>query len=728
MKKPLFLILMLCGMMTQLYAQPSAEKITLEDIWKDYKFYPKSVHGIRWMKDGQFYSSLTENNIVKYDVTNGEAVSTILSGNTLQPVIKIEDYSFSADEQKILLMTQKQSIYRRSFKADYYVYDLANKSLKKLSENGKQSYATFSPDGTKVAFARNNNLFVVDLASMSETQVTTDGQFNHIINGSADWVYEEEFSMAKAFFWSPDSKKIAFYTFNEAHVKEYNMQMWNGADPYPLDYRFKYPKAGEDNSEIKISIYDVAGAKVQPVNIGQNRDIYIPRVQWTQDSNLLSVIRLNRLQNKLEILHANATTGESNVVLTEESQTYVDIDYCDDLTYLENGKEFIYTSEKDGFKHIYLYKMDGSLVRQITKGNWEVTELVGIDESSKKPVLYYISTEVSPLDKDFYSVRVDGKNKTKLSHEKGTTGVNMSNDFKYYIENFSSSAHVPTVALYQTNGNKLIKKLQENGEYAEKVNNYGFVEKEHFTFKTNQDVELFGYMLKPADFDENKQYPVLMFQYSGPGSNQVANSWGGGNYAWHQMLTQEGYIVVVVDGRGTGNRGRKFKHQTYAQLGKLESIDQIETAKYLKTLNYVDGGRIGIWGWSFGGYMSSLCMFTGGDAFKMAIAVAPVTTWRFYDSIYTERYLKRPQDNPAGYDDNSPISHVEGLNGKFLLIHGTGDDNVHVQNAIELQDALIKAGKQFDVFYYPNRNHGIYGGNTRLHLFTMMTDYIKANL
>lgn len=727
MRKSFLLLGLLCVLSLQAFAQESTQQITVESIWKEYKFYPKSVRGIRWMNDGQYYSSLKENNVEKYDVTNGEKVSTIINGSELSPSIEIGGYVFSADEKQVLLMTGREAIYRRSYVAEYYILNLENKSLKRLSPEGKCSYATFSPDGSKVAYVRGNNLYVTDLQSMNEEQVTKDGKFNHIINGSTDWVYEEELSFTKAFYWSPDSKKLAYLTFDESEVKEYNMQMWLARE-YPHDYRFKYPKAGEANSKVSLSVFDLGSKAIVPVDLGKETDIYIPRVQWTKTNDLLSVIRLNRLQNHLEIIHVDALTGKGNVVLSEKNDTYVDIDYCDDLTYLKDNKHFIYTSEKDGYKHIYLYQLDGKLVRQITQGNWEVTELVGIDESKKKPVLYYISTESSPLDKDLYAVDYRGKGKVKLSQKKGTTRVNMSKDFKYYIAYHSSSEDVPTVSLYTTKKNQLTKVLEENKAFEKVVAEYGFVPKEHFSFKTGEGVELNGYMLKPKNFDTSKQYPVLMFQYSGPGSNMVANSWGGSNFAWHQMLTQHGYIVTVVDGRGTGNRGREFKHLTYGKLGKLETADQIETAKYLKSLSYVAKDRIGIWGWSFGGYTSSLAMFTGEDVFKMAIAVAPVTTWRFYDSIYTERYLMRPQDNAKGYDENSPINHVSKLNGKYLLVHGTGDDNVHLQNAIELQNALIKAGKQFDVFYYPNRNHGIYGGNTRQHLFTLLTNYVKDNL
>ncbi|MBB3701193.1 DPP IV N-terminal domain-containing protein [Flammeovirga yaeyamensis] len=723
MKKTTLLIGFLMSLFC-LSAFAQTKNITLENIWSEYKFYPRSVSSVRWMNDGGFYSSLEKNQIVKNNVATGEAVETILNGNDLN--IAIAGYSFSADESQMLLMTDREAIYRRSFKAEYYIYDFSSKKLSKLSDNGKQSYATLSPDGKKVAFVRENNLFVVELADMKETQLTKDGKFNHIINGSADWVYEEEFSMAKAFTWSPDSKKIAYQTFDETEVPEYNMQYWGQL--YPQDYRFKYPKAGEKNSIVSVSVVDLTSGKHQKMDIGKETDIYIPRIQWTQDSGILSMIRMNRLQNKLEILHASALTGSSEVVLSEESKTYVDLDYNDDLTYLKDGKHFIYTSEQSGYKHIYLYDINGKLVRQITNGEWEVTSLVGINENVKKPVIYYISNEENDLDRDFYSIDLYGKKKVKLSTKAGQTRVNMSHDFSYYIAVHSSANEVSTTSLFKTKKNELVKVLVDNAQFKGTIEEYGFVNKELFTFKTEDDVELYGYMLKPADFDADKKYPVLMFQYSGPGSNQVANSWGGSNYAWHQMLTQKGYIVAVVDPRGTGSRGRDFKHVTYKQLGKYEAIDQIATAKWLGEQNYVDASRIGIWGWSFGGYMSSLCLFTGADHFKMAIAVAPVTNWRYYDTIYTERFQALPQNNASGYDDNSPIHHVDKLKGKFFLIHGTGDDNVHVQNSFDLSTALIKANKQFREFYYPNKNHGIYGGNTRLHLYTQMTEFVENNL
>lgn len=718
-------LLLLC-LLAVFSAYGQGKKIELADIYGKGTFRAKSVSGVRWMNDGRYYSSRQGGNVVKIDVATGEVAETIVSSSDLNPSINWVAYEFSNDEKQMLFMTDFESIYRRSFKANYYVYDLASKELKPLSEGGKQSYATFSPDGTRIAFVRDNNLFYVDLSTMKEMQITNDGKFNHIINGSTDWVYEEEFGFAKAFYWSPDGNKLAFYTFDESGVKEYNMQMWNDKAVYPVDYRFKYPKAGEDNSIISISVYDLNSKKVTPMDIGSEKDIYIPRINWTTDSDLLSIRWMNRLQQELKIIHANVKTGKGKTVLTEKSDTYVDINYCDNLTYLEDGKHFVRTSEKDGYKHIYLHKMNGKLVRQVTKGNWEVTEYVGLDQEEER--FYYISTEESPLERQFYSINMKGEDKKRLSSMKGTNSVNMSPDFSLYL-NYHSSIESPTVVtLFEVKGNKSVKVMEDNAELKETLKGYSMNMPEFFKVLTEDNIELDGWMIKPADFDESKKYPVLMFVYGGPGSQLVTNSWGGRNFYFHQMLAQEGYIVACVDNRGTDGRGAKFKKATYANLGKYEVQDQVTVAKHLGSMNYVDADRIGIWGWSYGGYMSSLCMTLGADVFKAGIAVAPVSNWRFYDTVYTERFLQRPQDNASGYDDYSPVYHADKLKGKFMLVHGTGDDNVHFQNAIALQNALIDANKQFESFYYPNRNHGIYGGTTRLHLYKMMFDFWKRNL
>jgi dipeptidyl-peptidase-4 len=699
--------------------------VSLEDVFKNNTFSQKSVYGINWMKDGQYYSSLNRGLsgpiVVKINVATGEEAGVLIDGGKLG--INFSSYSFNPDETKALIASDVESIYRRSSKAVFHVVDLKTGTAQKLMDGEKIMYATLSPDNDKVAFVKDNNLFVVELATNQVTQITTDGKWNHIINGAADWVYEEEFSMSKAFDWSRDGKKIAFIRFDETDVPEFNMQTWGKL--YPEDYRFKYPKAGEKNSEVSIHVYDLSTKQTVKVDTGEEKDIYLPRIYWTNDNNTLAFIRLNRLQNQLDLFYANAQTGASRLILQEKSKTYVDLDYNDDLRFLEGNKGFIRTSEQDGFKHIYHHDNEGKLIRQITSGNWEVTNLVGVDEKNRK--IYFISTEASPLERNLYVINLDGKNKKILTPEKGMTSVNMSKDFKYFIANHTSANSPLRVTLNEASG-KLVKVLEENSELRSRLAGYRISPKEFFTFKTVDGTSLNAYMIKPPHFEEDKKYPVLMYVYGGPGSQNVTNSWGGTRDLWHHHLAAEGYIVVCVDNRGTGARGRDFKHITYANLGKYETEDQIAGAKYLGTLPYVDASRIGIWGWSYGGYMSSLALMIGNDVFKSAIAVAPVTTWRYYDTIYTERYLQTPQLNAAGYDDYSPITHVNQLKGNYLLIHGTGDDNVHFQNAVDLVDALIKADKQFETMYYPNRNHGIYGGNTTWHLYSLMTDWIKRKL
>lgn len=701
------------------------QQISVDDFTTKSTFSSKSVTGINWMKDGKFYSTLADNKIVKYNVTTGEAVQTLVDGDRLNPALHINTYTISSDEKKILLTTAIESIYRRSYRAEYYVYDIASGETKKLSSQGKQSYATFSPDGTKVAFVRENNLFYVTLANMQEVQVTDDGKFNHIINGTTDWVYEEEFGFVKGFFWSPDSRRLAYYRFDESAVREYTMQVW-GDKLYPENYKFKYPKAGEANAKVEIWFYDLQSTQKVKADLGKESDIYIPRVIWTNDPAVLSIRKMNRLQNKLEFIHTEAATGKSTVILAEESDTYIDIHVVEDLFYLKDGKHFIKPSESSGHNHLYLYTVNGTLVRQITKGNYDVVAFLGLNEKAK--TLYYTSTEVSPMERHFYSVSMNGDKKKKLSEGEGMHHINMSSDFQFYIDHYHNAVQPKQATLFRTKSNKPVKVLEKNESLASRVGEFALVEKEFFSFKSAGADMLNGYFLKPKDFVAGKKYPVLVYQYSGPGSQNVSNSWAGSHYFFHQMLTQKGYIIAVVDTRGTGGRGAEFKKVTYKQLGKLELEDLLAAARYLASLPYVDGERLGIWGWSYGGYMSSLAMTKGAGAFKLGIAVAPVTNWRFYDTIYTERYLQTPQLNPAGYDDNSPSTHAANFQGEFLLIHGTGDDNVHFQNSVVLEDALVNAGKQFRSFYYPDKHHGIQGAKTRHHLYTMMVNFVVENL
>ncbi|MDQ4138934.1 MAG: S9 family peptidase [Bacteroidota bacterium] len=730
--KNLFFILLVGWYALEATAQQK-QKITLEDIWQKNSFAAKTVSGVDWAQDGRYYTSMVANDqtnatdIIRYNVTTGQPVATVVAGQDLKVVgsakpIDFEEYTFSADEQKILFATETEPIYRHSSRSQYYVYDVKTKTLQPLSTQGKQMFATFSPDGSRVAFVRDNNLFYVDLASTQEKQITTNGERNKIINGGTDWVYEEEFSFAKAFFWSPDGGKIAFYTFDESQVKQYTLQMWGPL--YPQDYTYKYPKAGEANSVVTISVVDLNTGKTTRQDIGTETDIYIPRIGWTETKDLLWIQRMNRLQNILEILHANVNTGKTNVALRLTDKAYIEI--TDDLKYLKNGKQFIISSDKDGYNHLYLFDLQGKQQQQLTKGNWDVTDFVGIDE--KQGLVYYVAAEVSPMEKQLYSVNLKGGNKKRLTEAKGTHRISMSPDFTYYLDYHSSANTPPVVSLHTAPNGKLVKNLEENTQLNATLKQFDLSPLQFISFNTSENVKLNAYMIKPSNFDQSKKYPVLMFVYGGPGSQQVLDNWNSRDYFWFQMLAQQGYIVACVDNRGTGGRGAAFRKITYANLGHYETIDQIEGAKYFGSLPYVDKSRIGIWGWSFGGYMTSLALTKGGDYFKTGIAVAPVTNWRYYDNIYTERYLKRPQENAAGYDENSPVTHAAKLKGKYLLIHGTGDDNVHFQNAVAMEDALIKANKQFQSFYYPNRNHGISGGNTRLHLYTMMTDFLLKNL
>lgn len=706
------------------------ELITVNDLWASGKFWQKSVYGVRWMNDGKYYTSNDQGQINKYDITSGEKIETILSALAINPdtskPFMFSDYSFNKDESKVLLTVEEERIFRHSSKANYYIYDFQSKTLKQLSKDGKQMYATFSPDSKKIAFVRDNNLFYKNLINDIEIQITYDGKWGSIINGSADWVYEEEFSFAKAFFWSPDSKSIAYYRFDETNVKEYNMQEWKSG-LYPTDYKFKYPKAGEKNSEIKIINYSLDSTKSTVLLDETGKDNYIPRVRWTQDPSIISIRRLNRLQNNLELLHININSKLVQTIISEQNETYIDV--TDDLRYLKNGNEFIWSSEKNGFKHLYLYDIKGTLINQITSGNWEVDQFYGYDEKSN--LLFYSSTENSPLDRKPYSILKDGSNKKILSNANGTISINLSTDYSYFLEYASTINSPTTVSLKQTLDQKTIRVLEAN-EALNKFNKENDMTSEFFEFTTSEGVKLNGWMIKPPELNKakknKKEYPVLMFVYGGPGHQTVKNTWQSINYYWFQMLARQGYVIVSIDNRGTGGRGEKFKKCTYGKLGELETIDQIEGAKYLGNLPYIDKNRIGIWGWSYGGYMSSLCITKGAEYFKTAIAVAPVTNWKFYDTIYTERYLKTPQENEDGYENNSPVNFAHLLKGNYLLIHGTGDDNVHLQNSIAMQNALIKANKQFTYFTYPDRNHGIYGGTTRLHLYDMMTEYILKNL
>tara|TARA_B100000131_G_C18117563_1_gene611799 strand:- start:230 stop:2386 length:2157 start_codon:yes stop_codon:yes gene_type:complete len=697
------------------------KKITLENIWKDYEFYPKYINGFNSMNDGNYFSRIenidTNQEISKYEFKTGKKISALFNSRDFD-IKKISKYTFSQDEKKLLLATETESIYRYSKKSIYYVYNIHTDKLKMLHKD-KLMHATFSPDGEKVAYVRANNLYIYDINKQTEVQITKDGNRNNIINGASDWVYEEEFGLVRAFEWSPDNRKIAYYKFDETHVKEFSMDVFN-QNLYPSQEVFKYPKAGEANSTVGIYTYDLGDNKSSYIYTEKDYEYY-PRIKWSNNPDLLIIYGMNRHQNTLDFIVAN-TKEKTNYVLFSETDNYY-IDIHDNLTFIENDY-FIWTSEKSGFNHIYLKGLDGS-EEQLTDGNWEVIEFYGVD--SDKMRLFYSSTKDGSINRSIYLLDIASKTSLKLNELDGMNSASFSSDMKYYMNSYETANTPPRFSLHKANGIE-IKVVEDNSDFSTKLEKYIISKKEFFSITTSEDVELNTWMIKPPDFDKNKKYPLFMVVYGGPGSQQVINSWGWNNFFWHQHLAQKGYVVACVDNRGTGGKGAEFKKMTYQQLGKFETIDQIEAAKYFSNLEYIDKNRIGIQGWSYGGYMSSLAITKGSEYFDLAIAVAPVTNWRYYDNIYTERYMRTPQENASGYDDNSPINHVDKLKGEYLLIHGAADDNVHVQNSYEMISALVKANKQFDLFIYPDKNHGIYGGNTRYHLYKKMTDFILDNL
>ena len=696
------------------------KKITLEDIW-GATFSTNRMNALNSM-NGDYYSLLNidENGystVDKYSYTSLEKVATIVDGKTLQNIQNFKSYSFNNDETQLILGKDIQKVYRRSTKGTYYAFSVGSKKVRFIGENIQEP--TFSPDSKKVAYAKNNNLFMLDLTTNLTTQVTKDGKYNHIINGTTDWVYEEEFGFVRAFEWSNDSKFIAFLRFNESKVREFSMGV-TGDGLYPSQHVFKYPKAGEDNAKVSLHMYSLTTKNTKKINLGVYE--YIPRIKWSTKEGVLIATTLNRHQNDLKLHKVNAVRSSAMLLFNEKDAAYVSVK--DDLTFLDDNS-FIWTSEKDGFNHIYHYSFNGKLINQITKGNWEVTKYYGFNKEKK--TIYYQSVENGSINRGVYSIGLDGTNKKLLSNNIGTNTAAFSRNLNYFINTHSSSETPPIFSLYSAEG-EMIKVIKDNAPLQEKLTDYKMSQKEFSTIKINGN-DLNMWMIKPADFDAQKEYPLLMFQYSGPGSQQVANRWNGTNDYWHQMLAQQGMIIVCVDGRGTGLKGRDFKKVTQKELGKFEVEDQIAAAKKLAERSYIDKNNIGIWGWSYGGFMSTNCLLKGNDIFTTAIAVAPVTSWRFYDTVYTERYMQTPQENASGYDDNSPINYADKLEGNYLLVHGTGDDNVHAQNSMRMINALVAANKPFDIAMYPDRAHGIRKGkNTRLHLYKKMTAFIQTNL
>lgn len=724
-----YLVLTALSMLTvfNAYTQEAKKQITLEDIWKKGTFKIQSVPGFNAMQDGERYTQIDQEkdksqSINIYDLASGRKIKSLFNskrqlykGKTLY----INSYLFSQDERKMLLLCEAENIYRRSVLYRTYIYDIATQTIESLYEE-KVLHPAFSPKGRNVAYVYDNNLYVYDMNTKRSKTITRDGERNKIINGNCDWVYEEEFEFTQAYQWSGEGNYIAFYRFDESRVPEYTMTVYDKL--YPTPYKYKYPKAGEQNSLISIRIYNMESGQTQEVQTGSESNIYIPRIKWTQDDKKLCVYRLNRMQNKLDLLLADAADGKSQIIYSEENKAYIEIN--DNLEFSEDNESFIFNSEKNGFNHLYRWNWRKKELNALSKGEYDIETIVGIDQ--RKQLIYYTAAETSPLERQLYVVGFDGAHKKCLSPESGTHQITPCTGYGYFLDKHSRLNSVPHYYLRNRDG-KIVRELENNAALEKLLQSYDLGKLSMIRVKGQNDM-LNGWMITPPHFDSSKKYPVLMYQYSGPGSQMVADKFPIGDYFWHQMLTQKGYIIVCVDGTGTGFRGEVFKKKTYLQLGKYESEDQIAVAKEIGNWPFVDNKRIGIWGWSFGGFMSSTCLFKGGDVFKAGISVAPVTNWRYYDNIYTERYMRTPAENAKGYDNNAPEKMAGGLKAKFLLVHGTADDNVHFQNAVMLTEELVQQNKQFENVYYPNKHHGISGGNTRLHLYTKMTDFLLNNL
>ncbi len=684
------------------------KKITLDDLYKNRTFQSEPVRGFTSAQEAALFDAQD----VKDET--GKMIST-------------NDYQLSADKKYIIFFNGRQPIYRHSTQSTAYIYDVATKRTVQLQKE-KVMHPTFSPDGTKVAYVYNNNLYLYDIAKDTTTAITTDGKWNHIINGNADWVYEEEFSFTRAFQWSPAGNYIAYYKFNETDVKEFNMTIYD--DSYNKDYRFKYPKAGEANSIVSIHIYNINTGNEVTAEYEQG-DIYIPRIKWTQSDNQLAVYWLNRHQNHLKVLLTDAGTGKAIPIYNETNKYYVDIH--DNWWFLKDGKHFIFTSEMNGYDQVFLYSLDGKIKLQLSKMPFDIANINGVDEKNK--LIYYTLAYPTPLDRNLFVTDFDGKRTKQLTSGTGWHRISMNNDFTAFNDHYSNINTPETVTLYDMKNNKgnisitKNKVVTENETLKKLMADYALGRAEFLKIANSKGDSLNSWMLKPPHFDASKKYPVLFFNYGGPGSQYVRNAFGAVSF-YHQMLAQKGFIVVSVDNTGTGFRGEEFKKKTYLRLGQLEIEDQIDAAKYISSLPYVDKTKIGHYGWSYGGFMSSLAITKGADVFTAAVAGAPVTSWRYYDNIYTERFMRTPQENAKGYDETAPVNFVDQIRGKFLIIHGTADDNVHFQNSVQMVSALIKANVDFESVYYPNKNHGIrsLNDNAVIHLWSKITNWLLENL
>jgi len=699
--------------------------LTLTEIWNG-QLSTERPKSIRSMSDGSHFTLLerskASNNVEIniYEYQSGQRVETIFRSSDFPELERVFDYQLSPDEQNILIKTQRTQQYRRSYFAQHFIYDRGDQSLTQLEGPDVQE-VSFSPDGRFLGYVKNNNLFYWDIAEHKSIQVTYDGRKNHVINGLADWVYEEEFAFVQAYQWNKNGNFLAFLRFDESQVPEFSMDVY-GQALYPKQSVFKYPKAGEQNAKVSLHVHELTTGHTIDLDLSQWPYEYIPRIKWTNHPDKLAVQLLNRQQNDLEFLQVDVVQNQIQVLLRETDAAYVSIH--DDLTFL-NDNSFIWPSEQDGWRHLYHYNAQGELIRQLTQGNYDITRFYGFNPALGR--LYFQSSKRGSIYRDIYSMNISGTNMVRLSSDKGTNSADFSRDFSYLIEHHSSVKTPDRYTLNSGLNGVTLRVLEDNAHLDQLVNQYSLNPKTFDSLYINGHW-LNTYTIQPKTLDATKKYPVLMFQYSGPGSQQVADRWHNFNDYWHQYLVNQGMIVICVDGRGTGLKGRDFKKMTQGKLGLYEVQDQIAAAEAIGQWSQVDSDKIGIWGWSYGGFMSANCLFQGKGVFSMAISVAPVTSWRFYDTIYTERFMGLPKDNPQGYDAYAPLDHVSGMTGDFLLIHGTADDNVHVQNSMRLIDALVHANKPFDWLIYPDKNHGIRGGFTRQHLYGKMTEFIQKNL
>lgn len=691
-----------------------SQEITLDKIYSGY-YRGKGIAGITSMKNGENYAVIESGGIARYSYKTTQKEGNIVDGN-------FESYTFSEDESKVLLLKESEPVYRHSFLGKFDVKDLKTGKTISLNNGNSVQEPTFSPDAAKVAFIAENNLFYQDLNSGKIIQITKDGEKNRIINGLADWVYEEEFGHARLYEWTKNSDAIVFLKSDESQVPVMHIPVY-GKNLYPRDWQYKYPKAGEKNSVVSAQLYRLDSGKTIALNLQNFKNYYIPNVYQTAKADEIVLVTSGRTQNASDILKVNTKTGVVSKLFTETDDKWIETDNVT-LEFLDDDS-FLWASERDGNRHLYWYDQNGKLKKQVTKGNWDITDYYGFNPKTRE--VFVQTTQKGSINKVVSKINIETGKSQLISNGDGNNSANFSKNFNYFIETASTAKQPYTYTLKDASG-KVLKEIQNNEGQKSKLEADNFVYKEFFTIPNAAGDQMNAWIMKPKNFDKNKKYPLFMFQYSGPGSQQVSNTWDTGNSLWFAHLVQKGYIVACVDGRGTGYKGAQFKKVTYKNLGKYEIEDQIAAAKWFGNQSYIDKSRIGIFGWSFGGYMASLAMTKGADVFKAGVAVAPVTNWRYYDSVYTERFLTTPQENPQGYEENSPTNFAQQLKGKFLLIHGTADDNVHFQNSMEFSEALIQNKKQFEFMAYPDKNHGIYGGNTRPQLYQKMTEFILENL